>query len=434
VAKRGPVAIEICSTAFTTLGHAQAKSLGYADLPIAVIPHPFGSRSRDEVSQLAATCIADIAQLACEPVSGTSRAAASAPEPPQRAALIEVPGDLDELYQLFRERRWTDGFPVVPPTAERVERMLRHTSRSPTELVAAIPPAFGMATVERIAVNAVMAGCDPEYLPLLIATVEAAMAPEFNLQGIQATTNPCTPWLIINGPIVKQLNINSGINCLGQGSWANATIGRALRLIMQNIGGALPGDMDRATQGFPGKFSMCCAENDAANPWQPLHVERGYSAEQSTVTVVCAAGTLNMNSHTKNADDLIYAFADTLAHATSNDYWTGGEPWIVLPPEHAEVLANAGLSKAEVKRRLWEESKMKASRMAPRDFMRTQDARRTELGVISPDSMLPISSTPELIGLVVAGGPGTHSVYVPTYGNTRSATRVVASETIRGNK
>ena len=434
VAKRGPVAIEICSAAFTTLGHAQAKSLGFADLPIAVIPHPFGSRTRGEVSQLAGECIADIVRLACEPVSGASPAAARAAAPPERAALIEAPGDLDELYRLFRERRWTDGFPVVPPTAARVERMLRHTRRNPADLVAAVPPAFGMATVERIAVNAVLAGCDPEYLPVVIAAVEAAMAPEFNFQGIQVTTNPGTPWLVINGPIAKQLNINSGINCLGQGAWANATIGRALRLIMQNIGGALPGEMDRATQGHPGKYSMCCAENEAANPWDPLHVERGYAKDQSTVTVVCAAGTLNMNSHTKNADDLIYAFADTLAHATSNDYWTGGEPWIVLAPEHAEVLSNAGLSKAEVKRRLWEESKMKASRMAPRDYLRTQDARRSELGDIGPDFMLPISSTPDLIGIVVAGGPGTHSVYIPTYGNTRSATREVASEKIGGNR
>ncbi|MBI3068403.1 MAG: hypothetical protein HYY79_05890 [Betaproteobacteria bacterium] len=353
----------------------------------------------------------------------------SAPGGPVRAGrttLIEAPDDFDAVNELYRERRWGDGLPVVPPTVERVERMLRHTLRAREEIVATVAPGFGAATVERIAINAVLAGCPPGCLPLLIAATEAITASQFNLQGIQATTNPAAVWLIVNGPIARRLAFNSGINCLGQGAWANATLGRALRLILQNVGGALPGEMDRATQGQPGKYSFCCAENEAENPWEPLHVERGFPPQASTVTVVGASGTLNMNTHAKDAGDLLRVIADSMAHAPSNDYWIGGEPWIVLSPEHAQILKRDGLSKTEVKRRLWEDSKMAARRMAAKDFMRTQNARRAELGEIGPETLLPISTRSEEIGIIVAGGPGTHSVYVPSFGNTRSVTREAA--------
>ena len=343
----------------------------------------------------------------------------------ERAQLIEAPDDFDELNRLFEERRWGDGLPIVPPTRERVAAMLRHTVRSPDKLVAAVAPAFGEASVEGIAINAVMAGCKPDYLPVLITAVEAIAAPEFDLQGVQATTNPVAIWIIINGPIAQRLNVNAGMNCLGQGSWANATIGRALRLVLQNIGGALPGEMDRATHGQPGKFSFCCAENEAESPWPPLHVEKGYAADQSTVTVVAASGTVNMNTHAKDSADVLRVVADTMAHAPSNDYCIGGEPWIIISPEHAYILNRDGLGKADVRRRLWELSKMAAGRMAVKDYERTRRARRDELGEVEPDTLLPISIRPELIGLVVAGGPGTHSVYVPGYGNARSVTRAI---------
>lgn len=343
-----------------------------------------------------------------------------------RTELVPVADDWGEINKLYRARRWGDGLPVIPPTVERVDEMLRHTRRSPQDVVAIIPPGFGGATVELIAINAVLAGCDPAYLPVLIAAVEATCRPEFNLQGIQATTNPATAWLIVNGPIAKRLEINSDLNCLGQGSWANATLGRALHLVMQNVGNALPGDMDRATHGMPGKFTFCCAENEARSPWAPLHVERGYDAQTSTVTVVGAAGTLNLLSHEKDAMELLRVFAESMCYPASNDYWCGGEPWIIIGPEHAEILARAGLSKADVKRALWEQSKMPARRRSPRDYIRSCDARRDELGEITPDTLLPISPTPDGIGVIVAGGTGTHSVYVPSFGNTRSVTHTIA--------
>ena len=344
---------------------------------------------------------------------------------PGRAAVFEAPDDLEAINRLYRERRWSDGLPIVPPTPARVERMLAQTRRARDEVVARIAPGYAVATVEHVAINAVLAGCDPEYLPVLIAAVEAVVAPEFNLQGIQSTTNPVAVWIIVNGPVAERLAINGRFNCLGEGTWANATIGRALRLILRNVGGALPGEMDRATQGQPGKYTFCCAENEAENPWQPLHVERGFSAADNTVTVVGAEGTMNMNSHSKNAPELLRVIAETMIHPPSNEYTHGGEPWLLLSPEHAEILQLGGLDKAEVKRRLWEASKMPAGRMSAEDFMRMCDSRRGELGEIGADTLLSISKRPEDIGIVVAGGPGTHSVYVACFGNSRAVTRAI---------
>ena len=409
-----------------TLGQAQLKALGRPELPIAVIPHPFGLRTRDEVRQLAGKCVEDIARLALGAEGNAAdRIGAAGPDVAARAASLSVPEDLLAFNEECERRRWTDGLPLIPPTVARVEGMLRGTSRLPTEVVAHVAPGFGVASIERIAINAVMAGCRPEYLPLLIAAVEAVADRRFNLQGIQATTNSATPWIVVNGPIAGRLRVNSKLNCLGQGSWANATLGRALRLVLQNIGGAVPGDMDRATHGQPGKYTFCCAENEAESPWAPLHVERGYAAGESVITVIGAAGTLNMNSHAKDATELLRVIADSMAFPTSNDYHFAGEPWVVISPEHAEVLKRGGLSKRDVRKQLWEQSKMSARRFAAKDYDRARHTRGGELGEFSPDTEVPISRSPDDVGIIVAGGPGTHSVYVPTFGQTRAVSRRV---------
>jgi hypothetical protein len=425
-AKHRLAAVTVCSTAFTLLDHTQAQSLGYPDLPIAVIPHPFGNRTRDEVRQLAAGCVDDIVQLICGKGAAPSRPAPKA-SPALRAALVEVPGDFDAFNRFFHERRWGDGLPVVPPTQERVARMLSGSRRAPGEVVASLAPALGAATVERIAINAVMAGCHPEYLPVLIAAAEAVAVPRFNLGSIQTTTNPVTVWLIVNGPIARQLGVNGGTNCLGPGSWANATLGRAMRLILQNIGGGLPVDIDRATHGQPGKYTFCCAENEEASPWEPLHVERGFSPGTSTVTAAGVSSTFNMNTHAKDAVDLIRVIADTMTFPAGSDYTFGGSPWLMLSPEHAQVLKGDGLSKAEVKRQLWEQARLLGSRLSVKDFARVQNGRRAELGEIGPDTLIPISARPEDINILVAGGPGTHSIYLPVSGHVRPITREIGA-------
>jgi len=423
VAKHGRATVTVCSKSFLGLGTGQAKAFGFPDLPIAVIPHPFGSRKRDEIVAIAEQCADDIAQLVI--ATGQAADAATGAGVESAAALLQVSADADEFNSDFMSRLWGDGLPLIAPTPARVERMLAKVRTNRNEVVACLAPGFGNATVELIAINAVMAGCRPDYLPVLIAATQAVAAPEFNLQALQSTTNPVAVWLIVNGPVAQQLGVNSGMNCLGEGFWANATLGRALRLILRNIGGARPGDLDRATQGQPGKFTFCCAENEAENPWEPLHVERGFKRGQSTVTVVGAEGTMNMNEHTKDAAEFVRVVGETMIHPSSNEYCHGAEPWLMLSPEHAEVLKRAGMSKLDVKRALWESSKMVAGRMSGRGLMRTQSSRKARYGEITPQTVLAIAHQPEDMAILVAGGPGTQSVYIPSFGNTRSVTREV---------
>src|SRR5690349_5581141 len=201
-------------------------------------------------------------------------------------ASLEADDDFDAINALCLERRWSDGLPIVPPTAERVERMLEFCDRPLSEPIAKIAPRYGEATPLRLAANAVMAGCRPEYFPLYMLAIEAMCEEPFNLYGVQATTHPCAPLAIFNGPVAREIGLNAGHNAFGPGTPANATLGRAIRLALLNIGGALPGAGDMSTFGAPSKFSYCVAENEEANPWEPLHVERGFPTDATTVTVI----------------------------------------------------------------------------------------------------------------------------------------------------
>jgi hypothetical protein len=423
--KQGRAAATVCSTAFETLGRAQARALGEPGLPLLIIPHPFGTRTRDEIVLLAEDCAAQLAALTGAGGVGAAPAGATAPavHASTRSARLEVADDIEAVQRLFREKRWSDGLPVIPPTVQRVEAMLARHGLSAETLVARVAPAFGAATLEAIAANAVAAGCDPDMLPLVVAAIRGTADERFNLQGIQATTNSVAVWVIVNGPGAAQLGFNAGVNCLGQGTWANATLGRAVHLVLQNVGGALPGEMDRATHGQPGKVTFCCSENEAQSPWAPLHVERGFRQEATTITVVGAEGTMNMNTHAKKPEQLLQVMAETMIHPPSNEYTHGGEPWIILSPEHAEILSRAGMSKADVKRELWTRSRMAAKHLSDGEMLRTLASRKAEFGgEITPETLLTISQSPDDIGILVAGGPGTHSVYVPCFGNSRAIT------------
>ena len=253
----------------------------------------------------------------------------------------------EDPVEVCYDNGWTDGLPVVPPTPERVERMLSGTDRDPDELIAAIPPKWGRATVEKVAINAVMAGCKPAYLPLILTAAEAMTAEQFNLHGVQVTTSHVGPMLIVNGPIRKQLEINDGFNLLGQGWRANATIGRALRLVCTNIGGALPGELDRAAFGHAGKFTCCIAEKEEASPWDAMHVDRGFQADDSTVTVFAAAGPQTVNDHGSNtAEGILNTISENIA-APGN---SSGETLLVIGVEHAKTISEDGFSKTDIRR------------------------------------------------------------------------------------
>ncbi|MYB96602.1 hypothetical protein F4054_12285 [Candidatus Poribacteria bacterium] len=263
-----------------------------------------------------------------------------------RSTQLEIDAT-EDLIEGCYENGWTDGLPVVPPTPERVERMLSGTDRDSDELIAAVPPKWGRATVEKVAINAVMAGCKPAYLPLILTAVEAMTSEQFNLHGVQVTTSHVGPMLIVNGPIRKPLEINDGFNLFGQGYRANATIGRTLRLICTNIGGALPGELDRAAFGHAGKYTCCIAEKEEASPWDAMHVERGFQADDSTITVFAAAGPQTVNDHGSNtAEGILNTISENIA-APGN---SSGETLLVIGVEHAKTISEDGFSKADIRR------------------------------------------------------------------------------------
>src|ERR1700736_5272695 len=202
---------------------------------------------------------------------------------------IEIGEDEDESEAMYA-RGWSDGLPLVPPTPERVARMCAGTTRHPSDIVTLVPPDLVQCTVEKVAINAVMAGCLPEYLPVVLAALEAACTDEFNVHGLLATTWAATPVIVVNGPVAERIGMNWGGNVLGQGNRANATIGRALQLIVRNVGGGRPGGIDRAAHGNPGKFTFCFAEDERGSPWEPLSVERGLPPGTSAVTLFAGSG------------------------------------------------------------------------------------------------------------------------------------------------
>jgi len=326
----------------------------------------------------------------------------------------------DELAAAGR----SDGLPLVPPTPERIERMLKPHGFRRDAVVAKLMPAFADATWRNIAENAVMAGCRPEYLPVIGAAIEALAVDEFNLLGIQTTTGSATPVVIVNGPVAGAIGMNAAGNALGPGNRANATIGRAMRLVLQNVGGAIPGVGDMATLGQPGKYTFCFAENEAASPWPPLHVERGYAADISVVTVVGASGIVEIvDSSSASAEDLIHTYANSMLIAgtiSMSGFIGGGEPLIIMPPEHAVFLSGAGYTKEQVKAAIFETVQYPLARLSPYVRARLMASRRV-LDAASVASPVRLAATAKDVMIVVAGGVGIKAAYVPTWsGGTRA--------------
>ncbi len=333
---------------------------------------------------------------------------------------IEITDSFEEINEYYYRHGWTDGLPIIPPTGERVEKMLSGTIKKPQDVIGELAPNYSEATVEKIAVNAVMAGCLSHYMPVIIAAVEAMIEEQFNLYAMVITTHPANPLLIVNGPIRKELEINSGYNVFGQGARANATIGRALRLIQVNIGGGIPGKVDRATQGSPAKFSFCIAENEEKNPWQPLHVERGFAPSVSTVTMLMAENPHNIqDEHSTNAQGIMTTLAGSVkAQGSNNVFYQSGEVLLVLCPEHAATLAEGGLSKQDIRHYLWENARIPKSEFPP-------ERQTGRFSAFKDDALIPITAKESDIMIIVAGGAGKHSAYCPNFGLSRSVTRQI---------
>jgi len=342
-------------------------------------------------------------------------------------AMVECDDDPEAVFELLCSKGWSDGLPVIPPTPERVERMLSYCERDFAEHVVRIPPRFGAATPIRVAANAVMAGCKPEYFPLVLLALEAMAEGPYNLYGTQATTHPCTPMLIFNGPVAGEVGINSGHNAMGNYFRANAVIGRAVRLALVNIGAAIPGTGDMATAGTPAKFTFCVAENEAASPWEPLHVELGFPQDSSTVTVVAAESPHNVNDHESlTPEGVLTMIAGTIAITGSNNAYYAGQPVLAFGPEHAATVASGGMSKSEVKQWLFEHATITLSKFSNEGIERRFRRKLADQFANAPlDAPVRMWAKPEDLIVVVAGGAGKHSQYVPTFGNTRAVTRAL---------
>ena len=331
---------------------------------------------------------------------------------------IDTEASFEDANNLLYRLGVTDGLPVVPPTEARVAAMVGE--RNPSRTVATLPPMQRQATVRGLAVCAVMARCRPAEFDVLLAATAAVAEPEFNLFGIQTTTGTVTPLLIVNGPVIQRLGLNTAANALGPGTRTNATIGRALQFVLRTIGGAQPGRGDKATMGQPGKLTFCCAENALASPWEALHVWRGFAAEQSTVTVVGATGTVEVvDADSVDAEGVLTTLAHsmTIAGNLGRDSLLGsGEPLLLVAPEHAEIIARTH-SRRQAQAFLFEHARLPVDALAPAQAARLRETSVTELTV---------APCPEAILLVVLGGSGAKSTYVPTWGGgTRAITRVV---------
>jgi hypothetical protein len=266
-----------------------------------------------------------------------------------------------------------------------------------------------------------MAGCRPADLPVVLAAVRALLAPEYNLHGVLATTHPCAPLVIVNGPARTALGINSGTNCFGQGTRANAVIGRAVQLVTTHIGGARPGSMDRSTQGNPAKYSWCFGENEEESPFEPYSVRRGFAPGESVVTVAATEGPHNINDHgSTTGEGLLMTIAGTMAQTGSNNLYVKGPHFLVLGPEHAATLHRDGWTVQTLQERLWEQARIPVSKVSEENHRQFED-----WGVQPEGDFFTVSTGPEMLHIVVAGGAGKHSAWIPSFGATAAVSRPV---------
>jgi hypothetical protein len=335
--------------------------------------------------------------------------------------LLELPVDSAEaMWALAAERGWGDGLPLVPPTPDRVEAMLAGCGGDPDEVLAVLPPRSGLATRRAVAANAVMAGCLPEWMPVLVAATRALGAPQLNLRGVNATTHPVAPMLIVHGPIAERTGFNAGIGAFGPGTRANATVGRAVRLILLHIAGATPGTGDASSQGQPAKYAFCVAENVARSPWPAYHHSVGIDAP-SAVTIHCGEGPHNFHDMEAEEPTLILDKAASVAATlgSNNGPVPEAEYFIALGPEHAHTIAAAGWSRDDIAHYLYEKARLPMSTL--RRHFESNLFRPWQLA-LGDDDLMCLTEDPSHFKIVVVGGAGKQSCLMPSWGVTQSVT------------
>ena len=334
--------------------------------------------------------------------------------------------ETEDPVELAYARGWTDGLPVTPPTDERVIAMLKGTTRKPGESVGKIPPYLADCTVEKVAINAVMAGCKPEYMPVLLAAIEAALEPVFTLHGVLATTYFSSPVIVVNGPVAKRIGMNSGMNVLGQGNRANATIGRALNLIVLNVGGGRPGQADRSTLGAPSKYTLCFAEDESDPAWEPLSVARGLPRGVSAVTLFQGHGPeAFVDQKSRTAEGLTKSFATTLVRMGHLRLTQSARALLVLSPEHYAIYKESGWDRKRIERALYEATIRPGS-----ELVAGKDGIGEGIPASRAGEMVPKFHEDGLM-VVRAGGPaGLFSAILPGWlaGRNREELQLVTKE------
>lgn len=329
----------------------------------------------------------------------------------------------EQAAELFHERGWTDGVPVTLPTRKLVDAMIAASGRAPDDSIGTVPPKGGEATIEKLAANAVMGGCLPEHFPVVLAAMEGVLAPEHNLNGVSQTTHMCVSLTIVNGPIARRLRFNSRDGVFGNGYRANAAVGRAVRLAIWNLGGAVPWDTDKACMSHPGEYAFCIAEEEEDNPWEPLHVERGMPKGSDAVTVFACEGPHSVLCN-GTPEHMLYTITDSMRTLGNNNQQLGGQMLVVLNPLNAQEFAKRNWSKQDVRMYLWENARrdlaeLRACGDSYNEFRQAQEdtghyPHRYNLS--SPATRVPVTVRPEDIHIIVAGGRNYFAAVLPGWG------------------
>jgi len=344
------------------------------------------------------------------------------------ARRVEVSDSFQDIQDYCWDQGWTDGLPVVPPTEPLVRAMLAGYGGAPSFSLGTMQPRNSQATLEKIAINSVMAGCKPEYFPVVVAAVKAALDKDFNLGGNAATTGGAAQVVIVNGPIAKELGINGDAACFGPGSRANAAIGRALRLVIRNVGGLIPGVMDKATLATPGRYSFCFAENEERSPWEARNIQLGYPAGSSTVTVVAVRGVYTIMETTVSTGlEVLQTIVGNMKATGISNYYqigTGAQIVLVICPEHAEEIAASGLSKSDIQEYVYQNARMPMKVLVGRAHYGNRNWP-SWVDETNPETLVPIVRSSSDIVPIVAGGDGRHSAWLAGWGVTRMATEEI---------
>ena len=338
---------------------------------------------------------------------------------PETAAGETVGPDVD-LIEHYYERGFSDGLPVAPPTPEKVAAMLEALGGGADTLECRVPPRWGSLTRETLAVNAVMAGCVPEYAPVVRAAIRALCDPHFNLNGVQATTHMASPLIIMNGPVRNEIGMNAGCNAFGSGNRANATIGRAVRLVLLNAGGAWPGELDKSTLGHPGKYTYCVAENEEISPWAPYHVEKGFAPEVSTVFAIAAEAPHSVTNHiSDDPEGILESVCSAMSTIAHNNAVSSGSCAVVIGPEHAATIASKGWTRHDVRSFLWMNTKNTFADVSfSHRYGKIYNRNLPRWYGREPEARIPIVPGPENIHLFVLGGEaGRFSAFIPGWGH-----------------